>query len=109
MIITSRTAAVAELVNKFAKDHVGQDATPATIASNLIREILLWTMRESEMAGDDGRKPALSAARAGLSWFVDDVHAVPEAGPRPDCYTLITVRTNEGLWVAETGHEEIVR
>lgn len=105
----TRAAAVAELVHQFAKSHVGPTATPEAIASGLIRDILHWTMRESEMAGDDGRKTALATARSGLSCFIEDVHRIPGSVQIPSCYTLITVRTNEGLWVAETGHEEIVR
>jgi hypothetical protein len=105
----NRAAAVAELVHQFAKTNTSPTATPEAIASGLIRDILHWTMRESEMAGDDGRKTALAAARSGLSWFIEDVHRTPGSAHLPSCYTLITVRTNEGLWVAETGHEEIVR
>lgn len=104
-----RAASVAELVRQFSTAHVAQGESPETIASDMIAGILHWTMRESEMAGGDGRKPALAAARRGLSHFISEVHAEGDGGPRPDCYTLITVRTEGGLWVSETGYEDMIQ
>lgn len=104
-----RAASVADLARQFAEKHLAAGGKPETIAADLIAGLLHWTMRESEMAGDDGRKPALAAARRGLSRFIDEVHAEFGAGPAPECHTLITIRTEEGMWVSETGYEEYVR
>lgn len=104
-----RAASVAELVRQFASKHVANGEKPESIAGDMICNILHWVMRETEMAGDDGRKTALAAARCGLSHFISEVHASGPDDPGPECYTLITVRTDGGLWVSETGHEETVQ
>ena len=104
-----RAASVAELVRAFANKNVAPGEKPEAIAADMITGILHWAMREGEMAGEDGRKPALAAARCGLSQFISEVHAEGGTGPGPDCYTLITVRTEGGLWVSETGYEETVQ
>jgi len=103
-----RAASVADLVRTFAAKQEVYDEPPAVVAAKMIAGILHWTMRESEMAGDDGRKPALAATRAGLTSFIDDVHRSP-ANTSPSCYTLITVRTDGGLWVSETGFEDMIQ
>lgn len=108
MLNRTRADGVAELVHKFAADGMADGKTPEKIAADLIGGILHWVMRTGEMAGDDGRKPALAAARLGLGSFISDVHATP-TGPKPSCYTLITVRTDGGLWVSETGYKEIIQ
>ncbi|UDF29362.1 UNVERIFIED_ORG: hypothetical protein LHK14_17890 [Roseateles sp. XES5] len=108
MLNRNRADGVAELVRQFASQPGAAYKTPEAIAADLIGGILHWVMRAGEMAGDDGRKPALAAARLGLGSFISDVHASP-AGPKPACYTLITVRTDDGLWVSETGYEEVIQ
>lgn len=104
-----RAASVADLVRQFASKHVAPGEKPEVVAGDLICNILHWVMHEGDMAGDDGRKPALAAARCGLSQFISEVHASPENELGPSCYTLITVRTAGGLWVSETGYEEMVQ
>lgn len=107
MITRERAASVDNFVRQFAAERE-QDGVDK-IAAEMIGGILHWVMRNAEMAGDDGRKPALGVARLGLSSFVNDVHRVEGGESDPDCYTLITVRTEQGLWVSETGYEEMVQ
>ncbi|NEH72291.1 hypothetical protein [Rhizobium leguminosarum] len=107
MINRQRAASVDNFVRQFAaeREHEGVEK----IAADMIGGILHWVMRNAEMAGDDGRKPALAVARIGLSSFISDVHRIEGVPKAPECYTLITVRTEEGLWVSETGYEELVQ
>ncbi|EJB02907.1 hypothetical protein Rleg9DRAFT_1721 [Rhizobium leguminosarum bv. trifolii WSM597] len=106
MITRERAASVDNFVRQFAtgREHQGADK----IAAEIIGSILHWVMRNAEMVGEDGRKPALGVARVGLSSFISDVHRIEGDPKAPETYTLITVRTEEGLWVSETGHEEMV-
>lgn len=104
-----RAASVADLARMFASKSVAKGETEETIAADMIGNLLHWVMRETEMAGGDGRKAALAAIRCGLSQFMSEVH---EAGNQPgsaNCYTLITARVNGGLWVSETGYEESIQ
>jgi len=108
MTITIRTDCVTDLIRQYAA-HNGLLHTDAeTIASQLIRSVLNVTMQAGEIEGIDGRKVALAAARRGLGGFISDVHTTPNSPP-PACYTLITVRTEGGLWVSETGYEEVIQ
>jgi hypothetical protein len=102
-----RATSVANLVQQFAIER-GENNVQK-IAADMIGGILHFVMREAEMNGEDGRAPALKAARIGLSSYISDVHHAEGGNPPPDCYTLITVRTEEGLWVSETGYEEHIQ
>ncbi|WP_434712979.1 hypothetical protein NMA58_08305 [Rhizobium sp. YTUHZ045] len=107
MITRERAASVDNFVRQFAAERMTDGVEK--IAADMIGGILHWVMRNAEMAGEDGRKPALGVARVGLSSFISDLHRI-EGNPKPpECYTLITVRTEEGLWVSETGYEELVQ
>ncbi|KQS95374.1 hypothetical protein [Rhizobium sp. Leaf386] len=103
-----RADSVAELVHTFAKDRVASGDKIEAVAADMISAILHLVTRTHEMGGDDGRKHALAAARTGLSGFISDMYSTPRE-PTPACYTLITVRTDGGLWVSETGFEEMIQ
>lgn len=96
------------LLRQFAIDTQATNETAETIAAKAISAILHWTMRTGEAEGEDGRKIALASARRGLGDFITDVHTTP-LDPPPAAYTLITVRTEGGLWVSETGYEEVIQ
>ncbi len=104
-----RADSVANLVHGFANDRISDGETIETVAADMIGSILHLVKRTHEMSGGDGRKHALAAASRGLSGFIGDVHAPSPLAPRPECYTLITVRTDGGLWVSETGYEEVIQ
>ncbi|MCV9960756.1 hypothetical protein OIU34_02490 [Pararhizobium sp. BT-229] len=104
-----RADSVVDLVHAFAKDRVSGGEAIETVAADMIGSILHLVKRTHEMSGGDGRKHALAAARGGLSGFISDVHARNALDPNPECYTLITVRTEGGLWVSETGFEDVIQ
>ncbi len=107
MITRERAAGVDGFVRQFAAGREHENVEK--LAAEMIGGILHWVMRNAEMQGDDGRKPALGVARAGLSGFISDVHRIEGDPKPPETYTLITVRTEEGLWVSETGYEEHIQ
>jgi hypothetical protein len=105
---TQRAGGVADIVRQFAEHNELMNHDAETIVSRLVTAALHFAMYSGEMDGIDGRKVALAAARRGLGSFISDVHATPH-DPPPATYTLITVRTNDGLWVSETGYEEVIQ
>ncbi len=103
-----RADSVADLVHAFGKERIADGDKIEAVAADMISAILHLVTRTHEMGGDDGRKNALAAARTGLSGFITDIYSSPRE-PAPACYTLITVRTDRGLWVSETGFEEMIQ
>lgn len=107
MPTTPRANGAADIVRLFIERNELADKDAETIVSRLITSVLHFAMQAGEIDGDDGRMIALAAARIGLGRFVTDVHAVPGAPP-PEVYTLITLRTEGGTWVSETGYQEVI-
>lgn len=105
---TQRAGGVADIMRQFAEHNELMNQDAETIVSRLVTAALHFAMHAGEMDGEDGRKVALAAMRRGLGGFVDDVYRQPHSPP-PSSYTLITVRTDDGLWVSETGYEEVVQ
>lgn len=104
-----RADSVADLVRAFAQKHVAPNEAIETVAADMIGSILHLVKRTHELSGGDGRTHALTAARGGLSGFISEVHSSGPEDPGPECYTLITVRTDGGLWVSETGFEDVIQ
>lgn len=109
MINQTQAASVNQLVFQFASENGAMNDDAAAIAGKMISAVLHWAMRSGETDGDDGRKTALSSARTGLTSFVADLHKIDDVQIEPYCYALITIRTEGGLWVSETGFEEMVQ
>jgi len=105
---TERAQLSEEITMVFAETNGIDDQPAIVIVGNMLSSLLHWVAMCTD-EGLDGRKEAMKALRHGLSHFIAESNS--ETDPNAigeNIFILITARTENGIWVSETGQDETI-